>query len=109
MQVIERLFAETIPGQEQATCSLVVHREGEHAVQSSWKLFPPLLVAVHEHFGVGVITAEDVTALDERATEFGVVVNLAIENHANSAILVPHRLMPAGHVNDGEPAMAQEH
>ena len=39
--------------------------------------------------------------------EFGEIVNLSVENHPNGFLLVRHRLMAAGKVDDREPAESE--
>jgi hypothetical protein len=105
--VVEWLLAEAVARQQQAAAARVEHDESEHAVQTSGELGAPLLVAVHQHFGVGMVGTEHVAAPLELPAQLNVVIDLAVEDDTDSRVLVPHRLHAAGRVADGEPLVPE--
>jgi hypothetical protein len=50
---------------------------------------------------------KNMTELNEFLAQLGVVVYLSVKDHSDCSILVPHRLMAAGNVNDGQAPMAE--
>ncbi len=48
-------------------------------------------------------------AAHELPAQLGVVVEFAVEHDADLAVLVPHRLVTGGQIDDREPAMTEEH
>jgi len=54
---------------------------------------------MNDRFGVG-LRRELVTALQQFGTQFGVVVNFAVEQHPDRAVLIGHRLVPTGQVDN---------
>src|SRR5262249_11137331 len=76
------------------------------AFQQSGKA--PLLVAVHEHFGVAVIRAESMTARHELGPQPAMVVDFAVEGDDDGAILVLHGLRGCcSQIDNREPAMTE--
>ena len=63
----------------------------------------PFLVPVHEHLGVAT-RAERVAGALELVHELAVVVDLAVLDDDDRAVLVRDRLVAAGQVDDREPA-----
>src|SRR5262249_10914898 len=104
---VQRLLAETIACEMQLPCPTIDDGEREHAVQALRQPLTPRLIAVHEHFGIGVAGAEYMTELKELPAQLDVVVNLAVEDYPDRSILVPHRLTAAGDVDDGEAPVAE--
>jgi hypothetical protein len=62
---------------------------------------------VNKYFGVGVGRAKNVTELNEFVTELDVVVYLAVEDDPDRSILIPHRLMTTGNINDRQAPVAE--
>ena len=63
---------------------------------------------VDDHLGVGVVGAEDVAEPLELGPDLRVVVDLAVEDDADGAVLVRHRLhRRLGEVDDREPPEAE--
>jgi hypothetical protein len=48
-------------------------------------------------------------AAHQLLTQLGMIVELAVEHDADLAVLVPHRLVAGGKINDREPPMTEEH
>ena len=63
---------------------------------------------MEQDFGVGVVGGEFVAEGEQLGAQFGVVVDLAVEDHAELAVARPHRLRAAREVEDREPAEAEE-
>jgi hypothetical protein len=64
---------------------------------------------MNEDLGVRVAGAKDVTELHEFVTELDVVVDLTIEDDPDRSILIPHRLMAAGNINDRQAPVTEMH
>jgi len=107
--VVKRLLAEAVAREEEAAVRGVVHREGEHAVQAAGQLRTPFLIAVDQHLGVGMVGPERVALRGELGAQLHVVVDFTVEDHADGARLVPHRLLAGGQVDDGEAPVQQVH
>lgn len=107
--IVERLFAEAVAGQQQAPPPEVEHRQGEHSAEPIEELLAPLLVSVDERLGVAVVGFEPVATGGERLAEALVVVDFAVEDDPDRAVLVGHRLVCLlGQIDDGQPAMPEE-
>src|SRR5690242_2718184 len=65
-----------------------------------------LLIQVDDYLGVRV-RVEVVTAGFEFRAQFGEVIDFAVEDHPNIAILVVNRLMPRRQVNDAQTPHSQ--
>ena len=94
-RIVKRLLAEAVSGEEQPAPRAVVDRECEHAVQPHGKTFAPLLVAVDQHLGIGVVGPEHVSFCDQRLSQLEVVVDFTVEDDTDLGVLVPHRLIAA--------------
>src|SRR5207302_226854 len=81
-------------GQQQAAPGPVVDRERENAAQRPHQIRALLLVQVDEDLGVGA-ALEDVSAAGQGGAQVGVVVDLAVVDDLDAAVLVGHRLRPA--------------
>src|SRR5262249_3024717 len=73
------------------------------------KILTPFLVAVYQHFGIGMVGGEAVPDALELGSQLELVVDLAVEHDAHVTSLVPHRLLAASDVDDRQPAMAKKH
>ena len=104
--VIERLDAEPIADEEQPALRLVPQREGEHAAEAIDRAVAPLLVRVHDHLGVRV-RAEPVAVRLELGADLGEVVDLAVEDDPDRAVLVRQRLIAGRKVDDAETTVAE--
>jgi hypothetical protein len=103
--VVERLDPDPVAGDEEPLPVGVPDGEREHAAEPVDHLLPVVLVQVDEGFGVAARAKPVAPALQLRA-ERVVVVDLAVEDDHDRAVLVGDRLVPAGHVDDAEPAHA---
>ncbi len=106
--VVERLDPEAVAGEQQALLALVPDRHREHAAQPLGEALAVLLVEVDEHLGVGG-GAEAVAAALELTAQLAVVVDLAVLDDDDAAVLVGDRLIAAGEVDDRESPHRQRH
>src|SRR5262249_12566198 len=98
---VQRLDAETVAPEHQPAGALVPQCEGEHAAQVADEVEAVLLVEVDQHLDVAPCP-EEMPPRAEPGSQLAVVVDLAIADDAHRAVLVAHRLLPAGQVDDGE-------
>src|SRR5439155_19245745 len=109
LAVVERveqgLHAEPVAREVQRPPTRVINRESENAPQPTGHALAVLLVEVHEHFGVRG-AAEPMTPALELAPQISMVVDLAVEDDVDTAVLVGHRLVPCGReVDQRQPAV----
>ena len=92
--VDERLFAQPIARQQQQVPPAVPQRHGEHAPQPLDTLDAVLLVRVDDDFGVG-LRRKPMPAAFEVLAQLEEVVDLAVVDDADAAVLVVDRLVAA--------------
>ena len=100
---VERLHADVIDRQHQPLVRGVPQREGVHAAQVREQVEAVLLVQVDDRLAVA-LRAKGVLLLHQRAAQFFVVVDFAVEDQRNRAIFVVERLVAARHVDDAQAA-----
>ena len=105
--VIERLLTDPVAREEQAVARLVPDGNGKHAIEAFQAIRPPFFIGMQDDFGVAV-RAEHMAFRLQLRTQIEEVVNLAVKDNAAGLILVPNRLLPAGQINDAEPAHPKE-
>ena len=105
--VVERLDAKDIAGAKELVLLLVPDDEGVHTAQAIEYGLAPLFVAVQEALGVGA--AVELIALGlELGAKLLEVVDLAVEDDDDAAVLVGHGLSASlGQVEDRQAAEAQ--
>src|SRR5581483_6198136 len=101
--------AEPVAGEKQPAPRGIIDRKGEHAVEAERQFRAPFLITMHQNLGVGVIALEPMAARHQLGTQFSVVIDLAVEDDRNLAVLVEERLAAAGNVDDRKTTMAEEH
>ena len=105
--VIERLDAKDVTGAEELVPVLVVNHERIHAAQAVDQVLAPLLVAVHQDLGVGV-AVEDVAGSLELGAKLLEVVDLAVEDDGDLAVIARHGLSASlGKVENRKTAEAE--
>ena len=107
-RVEERLLAQTVARREQLLTTAVVDGEGEHALETVDAGRAELLVGVENDFGVARGPEPMASGLEQRPQR-AVVVDLAVEDDPAGLVLVGHRLMPAGAIDDRQPPMTERH
>ncbi len=100
---VERLHADVIDRQHEPLCVGVPQSEGVHPAQMGEQVKPVLLVEVDDRLAVA-LRAEVVFLLHQRAAQFFVVVDFAVEDQRNRAIFVIERLVAPGDVDDAQAA-----
>ncbi len=91
--VVERLDAEAIACEHEPSSDRIPDRKGEHAAEFLHAQLAPFLVAVDDDLGVG-FGAEAVAVRDQLRANRGEVVDLAVEDGPDGAILVAQGLIP---------------
>src|SRR5262249_306317 len=90
--VIEWFLAEAVSRQQYTSRKPVDDGKGKHAVQPQRQIPTPFAVPMDQDFGIRVRGAESMTRGFEFAPEREMIVYFAIENDANIAARIPHRL-----------------
>ena len=106
LRVVERLDAQAVAGQEQHPLPFVPEAEGEHAAEAIDAAFAPFLPGVDDHLGIAM-RPEDVAFRLKLPRQFLEVVDLAVVDDDDRAILVEERLLAGGQIDDREPAVAE--
>ena len=96
---VERFDAETVAGEQHRLAPRVPGREGEHAAKAGDEGLAFLFVTVDEHLGVR-LRGKAVPPAFQPGAKFAVVVDFAVEDDLNRAVLAAHWLGAAGQVND---------
>ena len=104
--VIERFDAENIPCTVHFVGFRIPHDKGKHTAQLGSQCRAVFLIAVDDDLGVAV-GLEDMALGLQFGTQIHEVVNFAVEHADNGAVLVVHRLLARGQVNDAQAAEAQ--
>ena len=105
-RVVQRLDPEGVAGEHEPPALRVPERDREHPAQLADVVRPVLLVEVQVDLGVAR-RSEAMPAPFERRAQLEVVVDLAVLDDLNGAVLVPDGLVAAGEVDDGETARRQ--
>src|SRR5207302_1827050 len=105
-RVIKRLHAEPVAGEEQRLAVAVPQRKGEHAAEALHAVFAPLLPGVNDDLGVA-LRKKHVTRARELGDQLLVVVDLAVEDDDDAAVLVEKRLLPGREIDDREPPVPE--
>ena len=107
--VVQRLLAESIPGDEQPLSRRVPQGEREHPVEAFHARRTPLPVGGEDDLGVA-LAAEGVAPGRQLGLQLAVVVDLAVVGDGERAVGGAHRLRAAGaEVDDRQSAMAEAH
>ena len=101
--VVERLDPEAVARERQPPARARPRPRPRTSRAAAPRARPPFLVAVHEHLGVAA-GAEAVTRALELAHQLAVVVDLAVLDDDDRAVLVRDRLVAGSQIDDGEPA-----
>jgi hypothetical protein len=105
--VVERLDAECVAGEEEGTLAVVPNSEREHPAQRVEHLRAAVGVQVQQNFRVA-LAAEGATLAFELASQFTIVVDLAVERDHVAPVGAVHRLRPARReVDDRQPPVSE--
>ena len=94
-RVEQRLHPEAVSREHQPALPAIVDREGEDPAEPLHQRLACFFVQVDQHLRVRR-AAEHVAAVGELTTQLAVVVDLAVEHHLYTAVLVRHRLPTRG-------------
>ena len=104
--VVQRLDAQTIAGQQQTPLRGVPDRKRKHPAQMVDAAWTELFPQVNDGFGVAG-SPKTMTARGEFLAQLAVVVDLAIEDDPDRSIFVADRLLAAVQVDDAQASHAQ--
>src|SRR4029453_5407181 len=105
--IIEGLHTITVSGQHQGPRRVIPDCHCKHTIELWEQLIAPLFPAVDEYLCTRGISNKVMSAPLQISTEYLVVIDLAVENEVYPSILVVHRLMPPGEVDDSQTAEGQ--
>src|SRR5215831_1316621 len=95
----QRLNPNTIARQHKPLLGLGPDTKSEHSSKTTEAFRIPFAKCLQHNLGVAV-RCEAAAACNQFGAEFGVVVDLAVENEDDIAILADHRLFPSGQIDD---------
>src|SRR6185312_6944533 len=104
--IVKRLLSQAVAREKENVAVAVVQREGEHAAKSLDAIAAPLLPGMDDHLGVAPC-AEAVAGTLEFRNQLLEIVDFAVENDCDRMVLVEHRLLAMGDVDNGEPAVTK--
>src|SRR5437899_2496671 len=107
-RIVQRLFAEAIACQQQTLAVFIPQPESKHSPKMVNTIRTVVLIEVHDHLSV-TVCIELVTASFQLVSEFGEIVDFAIENDPDAAIFVVDGLMPGRQIDNAKPPHAQTH
>ena len=105
-RIVQRLDAEPVARQEQRFAVAVPQRESEHSAEPLDAILAPLLPRMDDDLGVA-LGPEDVAEARELGDQLLVVVDLAVVDDDDAAVLVEQRLLPRRQIDDRQPAVAE--
>src|SRR5690349_11173510 len=104
--VVERLDAQAVPGTEKRLRLLIPNGKGEHATEALDTRGSVLLKCMNDGFGIA--TRPVLVACPLKIGAYiGVVKNFAVIDNPDVAVLVLHRLVTAGYIDDAKTPMSQ--
>ncbi len=105
-RVIQRLDGKPVARQKKRFAVAIPEGKGEHATKALNAIFAPGFPGVHDDFGIAA-GMKNVAKRLQLGDQLLVIVDFAVEHHANALILVVQRLLAGRQVDDRQPAMAQ--
>ena len=108
LRPVERLHPEPVAGQHRPPPLPVPDRDRELAPQQLRIALPLALVQVRQDLGVAA-AREPVPILLQLPVQLEMVVQLPVLGRPDRPLLVPHRLMAAGHIHDRQAPRPQRH
>lgn len=104
--VVERLFAESIAGQDKLLLSAVPDGDGEHAIEMGEAIGTEIFVEVDDGLGIA-FGAKLVAGAFESSAEFAVIVDFAIEDDLDGSIFIGEGLVSGFEIDNRESAEAK--
>ena len=103
---IQRLDAHAIARQHQALLRLAPDGQRKHAAHAAKAVGVPFQKGVQHDFRVAV-AGETMAPLLQLAAQLAMVINFAVVNQGEIAIVAVHRLLAGDEIDDGEPHRAE--
>ena len=104
---VERLDAETVPGQAEGSALFVPNRQREHALEHRERRLAPFRVGAQGDFGIGA-PAKAMSSRFQRLPQRKVVVDFAVVDDGEAPVAAEHRLVAVvGEVDDAEPRVRE--
>src|SRR2546427_272051 len=92
LRVIQRLDADAITDQKERSFFIVPERKRKHSIQARETLFAPFGPRGEQDFGVA-LRAKAAAFGNQLCVQLAIIVNFAVENHDQPAVLRKHWLM----------------
>src|SRR5262249_32061413 len=108
LRIVEGLLPHPVPSREQRLALGVPDHERKHAVELRQTVLAELFPGVDDHLRVGA-GRESMAPRAELLRQAAVVVDLAVEDGMNRALLVGNRLTPGGEIDDLQTPVAERH
>ena len=102
----QRFDPQPVAGEEQRAFARIPQRQGKHAVQLVHEISPALLIEMGNQRGV-TASADVVRAVEQTLSQYGVVVEFAVEDRLDRALPGVDRLVPLFAVDDCQPRHRQ--
>ena len=97
---VQRLHPDRVARQKQLARFRIPNRERKHAAQSRQHVLATFFKKMQQHFSVGV-GFKNVSARQQFFTQRAVIVDFTVEDDAQRAVFVGHRLIAGGgEIND---------
>src|SRR5216683_2945842 len=106
MNIVKRLYPESVARDEQFAFCLVPDGEGKHTSKVFHACCTILFIKMQDCLGVAV-GAVDVSALFEEGAEVGMIIDLTVVGDLKRAVFVCHRLMTGRDINNTQAPMPQ--
>src|SRR6185312_11760662 len=106
MGVVKRLLADAVAGEKELPTVAVPDGKGKHPGKPVQAAGAPFLPGMDDRLGVGA-GAENMPGGLQGAAQRLEIVNLAVEDEDDRAVLVLHRLRASGEVDDAEATVAE--
>src|SRR5262245_4158429 len=103
----KRFNSQAIAGPKSGRAETVPDNESKHAIEPVHYIVAPTTISFENDFRIR-FCSEDSSLLKEQITQFGKIVNLAIENDNIATIVALHGLIAGGKVDNRKPAMSEE-
>ena len=104
--MVQRLLPHPVAREHEALGTRIPQRQPEHAVELIHEVQPQLLVEMGDHLGIAP-GPEAMPARSSRSRSAPVIVDLAVADHADRAVLVRERLPTVRDVDDRQPPAAE--
>ena len=109
LRVVQRLDAEPVARQHDASAVALPDCEREHPIKSLDATRSPFLIGFEDDFGVA-LREEPIAFAHEFAAQFAEIIDAAVEDDGEAELRIDHRLGGCGgKIDDAEPAMAERH